>query len=148
MSRYNCYTAPFAHVVRALAEAWQAFEQHAGEHIRATGLSAPQFDVVCTLGNTQGMTFSELGQHTLIYKTTLTGVVDRLEQKGLVERVPCEEDRRCVYVRLTDEGSELFQRIFPAHIDHLADRFGRMSDEEIAETERVLRRLARTLEEP
>ncbi|MCS4504538.1 MarR family transcriptional regulator [Arhodomonas aquaeolei] len=145
MSRYHTSSAPFARVIRALAEAWQSFEQYSGAHIRTTGLSAPQFDVICTLGNTEGMTFSELGHRTLIYKTTLTGVVDRLEQKGLVERVPCEQDRRCVYVRLTGEGEALFEEVFPAHMAHLGDRLDALSPEELETVEHSLRRLASAL---
>ncbi|MDZ7809541.1 MAG: MarR family transcriptional regulator [Arhodomonas sp.] len=145
MSRYHRTDIPFARVIRALAEAYQAFEQDSGAHIRTTGLSAPQFDVICTLGNTEGMTFSELGQRTLIYKTTLTGVVDRLEQKGLVDRVPCEEDRRCVYVRLTGDGEALFGEIFPSHMAHLAERLEELSPAELDAAEQSLQRLAEAL---
>ncbi|HKJ95212.1 MAG TPA: MarR family transcriptional regulator [Gammaproteobacteria bacterium] len=132
-------------LLRALAETWQGFERYAGEDIKTTGLSAPQFDVICTLGNTRGMTFTELGDRTLIYKTTLTGVVDRLEQKRLVERCPCNQDRRRIYVRLTGEGEALFERVFPAHVRHLRSRLGELSEDEINQAIHLLGKVKRLL---
>jgi DNA-binding MarR family transcriptional regulator len=59
------------------------------------------------------MSYKELGQKTLITKGTLTGVVDRLEQKGLVIRERCPRDKRSYYVRLSDAGEQLFQTCSP-----------------------------------
>jgi MarR family 2-MHQ and catechol resistance regulon transcriptional repressor len=50
-------------------------------------LTPSQFDIIATLGNTPGMTLQGIGEKTLITKGTLTGVVDRLQEKGLVDRV-------------------------------------------------------------
>jgi DNA-binding MarR family transcriptional regulator len=70
--------------MRELARAYQAFERFDAAGIREHGLTPPQADVIFTLGNTEGMTFKDLGEKTLITKGALTGVVDRLEAKGLV----------------------------------------------------------------
>lgn len=58
----------------------------------------------------------EIGETTLITKGTLTGVIDRLEQKGFVVRESLPEDRRRVIVKLTSEGTAVFQEVFPAHL--------------------------------
>jgi len=58
----------------------------------------------------------EIVEKTLITKGTLTGVIDRLEQKGLVKREVPPDDRRSVIVKLTPEGVDVFQEVFPAHI--------------------------------
>ena len=88
------HQAPFLSVLRELVRCYQAFERYSATHIQTLGLTPPQFDVVATLGNTEGMTFRELGERTLITKGTLTGVVDRLEAKGIVSRKSCPEDGR------------------------------------------------------
>jgi len=72
-------------------------------HIRSLGLTPPQFDIVATLGNTPGMSPKELGEKTLITKGTLTGVVDRLEDKGLVRPDRLASDGRGQN-RAVDEG--------------------------------------------
>ena len=96
----------FMPLVRELFECTRAFEQCSDAHIRELHLTPAQFDIIATLGNTQGMCFRELGDKTLITKGTLTGVVDRLEQKGLVRRGVLPDDRRMKIVQLTAEGEK------------------------------------------
>jgi len=99
--------------VRLLAECLQGFERFSGEAVRSSGLTHPQFDIIATLGNTPGMTYKELGDKTLITKGTLTGVIERLEAKGLVVRERCALDKRSFYVRLTGAGVAMFETVFP-----------------------------------
>ncbi len=115
--------AEFLSTVQALVQCYQAFEAHSAAHIRTLGLTPPQFDIVATLGNTPGMTATELGEKTLITKGTLTGVVDRLVDRGWVERAAHASDRRCQIIRLTQTGEALFARVFPEHMAHLAACF-------------------------
>ena len=104
----------FIPIVRELARAYQEFESFSASHIRTLDLTPSQFDIVATLGNTEGMSFKELGEKTLITKGTLTGVVDRLEAKSLVRRVASTSDGRSQTVQLTRKGETLFARIFPS----------------------------------
>jgi DNA-binding MarR family transcriptional regulator len=115
--------AEFLPTVQALVQCYQAFEAYSAAHIRTLGLTPPQFDIVATLGNTSGMTATELGEKTLITKGTLTGVVDRLVDRGWVERAAHDSDRRCQTIRLTQSGEALFARVFPAHLAHMAECF-------------------------
>ena len=109
----NTSQASFLPVVHELARTYQAFEQFASQHIRQLGLTPPQFDVVATLGHSKGMNCKELSDRTLITKGTLTGVIDRLEDKGLVTRTMQPNDRRSVFVSLTQHGERLFDQAFP-----------------------------------
>lgn len=126
-------------VIRELARTFQAFEQLSAFHIRQMDLTPPQFDVVATLGNTPGMSCKELSEKTLITKGTLTGVIDRLIEKGVVSRCAQEQDRRSVMVALTPQGEALFQQVFPAHIAYMKTAFDLL---EPADMEELCRRLA------
>lgn len=128
----------YMQLLRELAEAYRAFETYSVPHIKSWGLTPAQFDVIATLGNTDGLTFGELGARTLIYKTTLTSVVDRLEARGLVARQPAERDRRSVIARLTADGVALFERVFPEHREHLRRCLERMEHEEMEAAIRAL----------
>ena len=118
----------FLRSIRLLAECYQAFERLSGGHVRALGLTPAQFDIVATLGNTPGMTFRELGERTLITKGTLTGVVDRLEARGVVRRAASPSDGRSTLVQLTPDGERLFERVFPAHVAHCAAALAGLDD--------------------
>ncbi len=69
------------------------------------------------------MTCKDIGDITLITKGTLTGVVDRLEQKNLVERWSVEGDGRKTIVALTKRGERAYQKEFPRHITFLKEKF-------------------------
>ena len=131
--------------VRLLSECYHAFEQLSASHVRGSGLTPSQFDILATLGKTTGMCFRELGEKTLITKGTLTGVVDRLEQKGLVKRDALPDDRRMTIVRLTPEGDKTFERLFSPHIAFCKQSFDHYSREDFDVLERVLGRLRRDL---
>ncbi|WP_245395493.1 MarR family winged helix-turn-helix transcriptional regulator [Anthocerotibacter panamensis] len=132
---------PFMGIVRELTRAYQVFSAYSDTHARQLGLTPPQFDVIATLGNTKGMTMNRLGEKTLVTKGTLTGIVDRLEQKGLVRREVPEKNRRSFLVVLTSTGEELFEEVFPVHIAHLKERFAQLSPQEMEEVCVALRRL-------
>jgi len=135
----------FLPVLRELARAYQAFEIYSAVHIRTLGLTAPQFDIVVTLGNTDGMNFKQLGEKTLITKGTLTGVIDRLQAKGLVRRVASVSDGRSQNIKLTNAGELLFSKVFPAHMTHIGEAFSTYSQAELDRTEAVLHRLSTAL---
>lgn len=99
-----------------LAECMQGFERFSGESVRRCGLTHAQFDIIATLGNTAGMSYKELGERTLITKGTLTGVIERLEQKGLVARCRSGDDKRSFFVSLTADGVAMFEHAFPAMV--------------------------------
>ena len=105
------------------------------------GLTPPQFDIIATLGNTSGMTATELGDKTLITKGTLTGVVDRLAGRGWVERVAHESDGRSQIIRLTQAGEGLFAKVFPAHLAHMNAGFAGVPAAEHARWQTALRAL-------
>ena len=113
-------------LMRALVRAYQAFAAYDANGYRDIDLTVSQADVLFTLGNTDGLTFKEIGNLTLITKGTLTGVIDRMEDKGLVKRVSLSDDRRCTRVVLTAKGTKMFGRVFPQHIAYIKERFDRM----------------------
>lgn len=121
----------FVPTMRELVRAYQAFSTYSETHVRQFNLTPAQFDVIATLGNTNGMTMGEVGEKTLITKGTLTGVIDRLIQKQLVVRETPSEDRRSVIVQLTYEGQQFFEQVFPAHIAHLKKQFEQLEPSEL-----------------
>jgi MarR family 2-MHQ and catechol resistance regulon transcriptional repressor len=119
----------FIPLMQQLAAAYQAFALYDAEGLRQSGsvLTPSQARVIFTLGDTDGMTCKDIGDITLITKGTLTGVVDRLEAKDLVERWSVEGDGRKTIVALTRRGERVYQREFPGHIEFLKEKFDNLS---------------------
>jgi MarR family 2-MHQ and catechol resistance regulon transcriptional repressor len=127
--------------IRLLAECMQLFEKSSSQRVRALGFTESQFDIIATLGNTAGMSCKELGEKTLITKGTLTGVLDRLEKKGLLLRERDEEDKRHFSVKLTAAGEEIFQSIFPEIVQQGHQQFDAYNEQDFVDLETQLLKL-------
>lgn len=133
---------PYLKLVRPLVETYLAFWRTDSRHIKSLRLTPSQFDVIATLGDTEGMTCSELSAKTLVTKGTLTGVLDRLVSKGLIRRDAMKGDRRYTKISLTEKGDALFRKTFAAHIAFLRPFFERaLSPKEVEQTRTLLLRL-------
>jgi MarR family transcriptional regulator, organic hydroperoxide resistance regulator len=75
-----------------------------GTELAELGLSASEINVLANLADGQARTVSELGVAAGVRPTTLTGVLDRLEQKGHITRAARPGDRRAVEIALTEVG--------------------------------------------
>ncbi|GAB1722455.1 MAG: MarR family transcriptional regulator [Nitrospira sp. CR1.1] len=139
---------PHLKVLRPLVEAYLAFSRADSRHVRSLRLTPSQFDVIATLGDTKGLTCAELSTATLVTKGTLTGVLDRLEAKGLIRRTPVADDRRSTRICLTGKGNRLFRTTFAAHVAFLRPFFQRaLSAAEADQLRTLLLRLHRSFQE-
>lgn len=79
------------------------------------GLTAQQWLALTgiALGGEEGVTPTEVGKTALVSPQNVTGLLDRLERAGYVERRPVNGDRRSYRVRLTTEGKRVFQALNP-----------------------------------
>lgn len=71
------------------------------------GLTGPQLTVVKILDELGDLSLSELSDRIRAQNSTVTGIVDRMEREGLVDRKRSAEDRRVVHIQLTDKGQKL-----------------------------------------
>lgn len=139
---------PYLKLVRPLVETYLAFSRTDNRHIKSLRLTPSQFDVIATLGDTEGMTCSELSAKTLVTKGTLTGVLDRLATKGLIRRDPVKGDRRYTRISLTEKGDALFRKTFAAHIAFLRPFFERaLTPKEVEQARSLLLRLRNSFQQ-
>lgn len=131
----------FLPTLAALVSTYQGFNRYSAEDIKRFGLTMTQFDLIATLGNQSAMTFKELGEKTLITKGTLTGVVERLVAKGLLETRCNPNDARSQLVELTIGGQNVFESIFPDHLSYLEKAFAQLSEVELAQLTQLLLKL-------
>lgn len=140
----NASEQDFIPLMSELARAHQMFSLYDAEIHRLSGsdLTAPQAKVIFCLGNTEGMTCSEITDRTLITKGTLTGVIDRLEEKGLVQRWGDSDDGRRIIVDLTKEGKAVFRREYPRYVSQLKTRFDNLGPRDRDQATNLLGKIA------
>jgi len=76
--------------------------------------SFSQFLILSTLNNKEAMRMNELAQTLGLSKANVTGLVDRMVRSRLLERMRSDEDRRVVYVTLSQRGKRIAQRLISA----------------------------------
>jgi DNA-binding MarR family transcriptional regulator len=112
-------------------------------------LTLPQFDVLMQLHrHADGMTSRELTRELLVTAGNVTGLVDRLQALGLVERRPVPEDRRAVRVVLTPRGRRVARQAIPRHRRDVETLLSPVGARDLARLRRLLGRLGRSLEQP
>ena len=139
----NASSEAFLPLMQELAGAYQAFSLYDAEGLRKSGsdLTPSQARVIFTVGDTDGMTCKDIGDITLITKGTLTGVVDRLEEKGLVERWSVEGDGRKTIVALTRRGEKIYKIEYPKHVEFLREKFGKLGARDRQQATNLLKKV-------
>jgi DNA-binding MarR family transcriptional regulator len=98
----------------------------------AEGLEPQQHQMLLAiqgLDEPDGPTIGRLAEYLMVKHHSAVGLVDRLEERGLVERVRGEEDRRQVRVRIAAEGVRKLKRLSSLHREEL-----RLSEPALVET--------------
>jgi MarR family transcriptional regulator, organic hydroperoxide resistance regulator len=100
-----------AEVARLFAELGKLLKQNMRKSVEDSGLTMPQTMVIGTLIKYGEMKITELSNKVNLSNSTISGIVDRLEKQQLVVRVRSEEDRRTVYVKVTEKVEEFHEGI-------------------------------------
>jgi len=106
------------------------------------GLTGPQLTVVKMLESLGDMSLSELSERIHAQNSTVTGIVDRMQREGLVDRSRSTRDRRIVIIRLTDTGRALARDVPLQPAEILRAALGSLSSSESRELLRILGKLA------
>ena len=109
------------HVFLVLWKAAHAVEAYAEKSIADMAMCGSDFAVLEALLHKGPLPVNEIGKKILLTSGSITVAIDRLEQKGLVERKAHDSDRRTRVVHLTREGRRLITRIYSQHAADLEE---------------------------
>lgn len=103
------------HVWLALMKTHQAVQKRAEKSIADTGLCFTDFRILEILEHKGSLPVNTVGARTNLTSGSATTAIDRLQTRGLVERVTDPDDGRARIVRLTDNGTQLIGKVFAKH---------------------------------
>jgi len=104
-------------VVHLMRKLMQAGEKYTKELNKKYGVSAPQVACLMALLDNGPISPSQIARKIMVESSTVTGIIDRLEQKGLATRTRVSQDRRVITVELTETGRRLAENA-PPPIQH------------------------------
>jgi DNA-binding MarR family transcriptional regulator len=111
--------------------------------LREYGLSSPtQYNILRILrGEGKPLPILEIASRTITVVPGITGLIDRLEQAGFVNRLRCEKDRRVIYVALTDQGTKVLTDLDQPLLAQHRELLGHLSQGDLKDLVRLLEKL-------
>src|SRR5205085_11932152 len=110
--------------------------------LRQHGLTPSQYNVLRILrGEGKPLPILEIASRTITVVPGITGLIDRLEQAGFVNRVRCEKDRRVIYVALADQGTTMLAALDEPLAALHQKLLGHLSQAELKELIRLLEKV-------
>jgi len=133
----------------ALVNTWWTgtlMKRIARRFFRATSLSEAEFNLLIVLRHaTIDLSQSDLSQRLLVDKSNVTGLIDRLEQMGLIHRQPDPADRRRYHIVLTELGRRRIDEVDPAYHEMVQDIMRELSEPECQTLIRLMRKMRQGL---
>lgn len=120
--------AKLEQVLVSLRRIMRATEIHAKALARETGLTTSQFLVLLNISESGELTIGGIAKRVNLSQATVTSIVDRLAEAGLVARQRGDSDKRKVFVQLTEAGRELVERTPSALQERFAERFQQLEE--------------------
>ena len=127
----------FVVLTRAASSVHRALQGKVDLH----NLTLTEFEILEVLFHKGPLLLGDVQRKILLSSGGVTYTVDRLVEKGLVERRECPSDRRARYAALTPKGEALIGEIFPGHADHIEDTMSVLTSREQDAAIDMLRRL-------
>ncbi|MDQ6598750.1 MarR family transcriptional regulator [Bacillus salipaludis] len=137
----KCKNLPFL----VLMQTSKAIHERIKEEMTKNKLSITEFSVLEVLYQKGKQTIQQIGHCILISSGSMTYVIDKLEQKGLLKRNDCPNDRRVIHVTLTDKGNQFMEEIMPKHLELIEDMFHSLNSDEAVTLFRLLEKVKNTI---
>lgn len=119
----------------------QKIEEIIRNDVARHGLNVTEFSVLQLLYKNGHQPIQLIGKKVLIASSSITYVIDKLQEKNYVKRQACAEDRRVTYAALTNEGKNLMDEIYPQYKVNVSKNFGDLDFHEVQQLIALLKRI-------
>lgn len=123
--------------ISALLKTSKYFTDHLRSDVVNYNLNLTEFGVLEALYQKGPLKVKELQDKVLVNNSTVSYTINKLVKDGLIIQKQCVEDKRIIYINLTDKGNTLIKDIAPRHYKFIKDLNNHLSSEE-EETLRLL----------
>ncbi len=134
------------HILQSLRRIIRATDIHSRKLASQYKVTGPQLVCLATLAEEEPLTVTSLSKKVFLSKSTVVGIIDRLEQKGMVQRKRDAHDRRHVYITSTAEGKALLEKAPRPLESSVSDSLENLSDLEQLTIAYSLERIVEILE--
>jgi len=136
------FDSPLEEAALSLVRTSDRLQLQCARLFRQHGLTPSQYNILRILrGEGKPLPILEIASRTVTVVPGITGLIDRLEQAGMVNRLRCEKDRRVIYVALTDQGMATLAAMDQPVVDLHHKLLGHLSRAELKELIELLEKV-------
>ncbi len=132
----------------AVIATYKAMHRSIAELLAKEDLTQPQFIALRVLSRKGAMLMCKISEEMLVTPANVTGIIDRLEHKGLVKRVARQGDRRATIIELTTEGRAVQERVAVRYSEMMRRALQGFTTEEQETLRGLLAKLQREMSRP
>lgn len=132
---------------RTTIDAWKRLQRGAEKNLLRAALSPAELRILRVLKAEGSTPMNRFCSATMLSQPTITGVVDKMEERGLVERVRNLKDRREVLIAITASGADALARGEELHREFVKGSFSVLTEGEMARLSVLLRKVADNIPE-
>jgi DNA-binding MarR family transcriptional regulator len=118
-------------VAKLFQEVMHLFRQNMSKVVEDIGMTAPQGMVIGILSKEKTLKITDLSAKLSLCNSTVSGIVDRLEKQGMVERKRSEQDKRVVYVSIAPNFKERHHDFYKRLEENIANTMNKGTPEEL-----------------
>lgn len=110
--------------VYGLASVYLLIEKKISDYLRSFHLTAAKFNVLMVLkhkGKGKGLSQIEIGRCLIVTASNMTRLLDKLAKEGFVERTLLGTDRRVNFIKITQKGSDILDKVWPGYYSRIAE---------------------------
>ncbi|MDY7037922.1 MAG: MarR family transcriptional regulator [Thermodesulfobacteriota bacterium] len=133
-------------IIYSIRRLMQAGEFYTKQLNKIYNVSSAQLNCLLALHENGSLSPSQIAKHILVNSSTVTGIIDRLEHKGLVRRLRISQDRRVITIELTKNGKVLAENAPPPVQQKIIDGLNKLSEDQIDQTADILNKLTAMLD--
>jgi DNA-binding MarR family transcriptional regulator len=133
-------------IIYSIRRLMQAGELYTKELNKIYNVSSAQLNCLLALHENGPLSPSQIARYILVNSSTVTGIIDRLENKGLVTRSRVSSDRRIITVELTKDGKVLSENAPPPVQTKIIDGLNKLSEKQIEQIAKTLIKLTNMLD--
>jgi DNA-binding MarR family transcriptional regulator len=146
LDRQDNRQALIKEIIYQIRRLMQAGSLYSKELNKKYQVSAAQLNCLLALHESGPLLPSQIAKHMLVKSSTVTGIIDRLEQKRLVKRMRNSPDRRKIFIQLTEAGRTLAQNAPPPIQQKIMDGLRKLPESDIEKIVRGLQTLTHMLD--
>ena len=127
---------------RSVVDSWKRLQRGAEKNLASIDLTAAELRILRVLREQGSTPMHRFAQETMLSPPSITGIIDKLEDRELVERVRSKEDRREVLIAITAKGDRAFAKGMNMHKQFVEKALSSLKPEEVESLVSLLKKLA------